>query len=1031
MTPFLISLTLLLCRAGDGRPFGLVIEAESMKLEGGWKPVKVAHGNLVADQTGLGLISGERVALLPPDQSGAATAKAMVPAPGDHVLWLRREHAEGCDAPLVVRVSQRGKTFRFVAGRRLNPVFGPGDTVAGIRRETAHGTDALVEERFTLGGLEAGEVELTLEGEAFEGLPGTASPRSVDALVLTADTRDSWRARHSRQAPQYPILEWIRELAGARWEARFRHQGDSLASFSASHQFTRAPLGAVEGILARDLEPGRWSAWSPLSGQDTCHPGVTLFNGPEAGFDVEIRPAGSVEGARAAFRGKRTARVFLPPYAGVGEAPSQPEQAIRKIFEALESAPAPGRVPSAQLCLGEHIPAWAEGEYGERYAELQARLLGGPDAANNIKAAVAALRSGARAAHPDQVIAAGPEAAQATTIARIRQDLRRQGLADATAWYELGENLTPVAWLQPLLEEEAARDKAAGRKGTPAKALNRLWIDWLEANRGKVANRDYWMGAWGNFDRLQMRPDSSSAAAATAPRLYVDSLLFYEEMAARQARLAASRVRLELGRDTHVGITVALEPFHVPTVSGMTSLARSGAIDFIRPGDGFWRSAQAGPLANGYASEFAAMGLRGQKSAVIRPFNLAQEPGNTDADFIRSAISQLAHGATRLDFGGLGLNETVGGNHVDYRSPGRFRAVRDVAHAVGLVEDLLPSSRPVASPVGILVSESTDRWDLAEIMRDGGEPSWTGPGFGGARLCHHLDRLGLYAALAHQGRSPDLFLEADCTPERLKGLKLLFVVGDCLPGELAARLEGWVREGGVVLATAGAGRFDPYRKPQAAFDALLGLKARISTIQDAFALPRRGLASLNPIDTIAGPGWLMPVIGAIDAMEPAENTLVVARFQGDDRPAVCARELGKGRVLTIAALPGMSCLWTACQPAGVPDRGPSSHRLPAAYDPASMALVGEALKAAGVTAEVLVEGRLADSRVLDAGKGFVVPVANYGKPVEGRVEISLRLSREVSRAVSAWAGPVPLEKRGDSRVITLPGLAAGDILRLE
>ena len=127
----------------------------------------------------------------------------------------------------------------------------------------------------------------------------------------------------------------------------------------------------------------------------------------------------------------------------------------------------------------------------------------------------------------------------------------------------------------------------------------------------------------------------------------------------------------------------------------------------------------------------------------------------------------------------------------------------------------------------------------------------------------------------------------------------------------------------------------------------------------------------------------------------------------------------------------MACLWTAAQPASVPDRGPSSHKLPTAYDPGAMALVSEALKVAGVAPEVLVPGRLADGRVLESEKAFVVPVANYGKPVEERVEISLRLPRAVSKATSAWAGPVPVKREGDSFTVTLPGLAAGDILRLE
>lgn len=1031
MMPLLLPWVLVLAGAEPPPTGGVVVEAEAMKLGGAWKSVLVGEGNLVADQAGLGHVSGGRVALLPSDMAGKATATVTISRPGTHVLWVRREHAPGCDAPFVVSVEQDNKVAKFVAGRKLNPVFGPGDTSAQVRQETPQGTDPLVEERFVIPGLAAGKAVIALEGEAFEGIPGATSARSVDALVLTDDTADAWRARLSRKAPQYPILELVRELAGPRWEARFRHAGDSLASFSASHQYNRAPLGAVEGPLARDLEPGKWSAWTPLPGQDTCRAGMCLFTGPEYGFEVEVRPTGSTDGETVfGFGGKRSARVYLPPYPGRGEKPETPEQALARIFQVLDSAPAPGRVPEARLCLGENVPSWAGGGYGERYAELHVRLFGGPGAGKDREAAVAGLRRAGRNHQPGQVICSGADAALETNISKVCQDLKRQGLADATVWYELAEDPAPAAWLAPLLEEEAARDRAAGKGGTPAKALNRLWVDWLEANRGKVSNGEYWLGSWGSFDRLRMRPCSSAEAAVGAPRLYVDSLLFYEEAALRRARAAAARVRLALGRDTRVGITTPLDPFYVPTVAGM-ALARGGAADFVRPGDGFWRCGQAGPLANGYAAEFASMALGGRKDAVVRPFNLAQAPGNTDDDFVRSAITQLAHGARRLDFGGVGLDETMAGNHVDHRAATRFRAIRDVAHAVGMVEDILPASRPVASPVALLVSESTERWDLAGIMADGGVRSWTGPGFSRARLTHHLERLGLYAALVHQGRSPDLVNEADCTPEKLKGVKLLVVVGDCLPADLATRLGAWVREGGVLLATAGAGRFDPYRKPQAAFDKLLGQKARLTTEKDTFALPRRGLGALPPLDAIAGPGWLMPVVGCLERMDPEESTQVVARFQGDDSPAVCYREMGKGRVLTVAAFPGMACLWTAAQPVQTPDRGPSGHKLPTAYDAGAMALVAEALKAAGVEAEVRVENRLADGRVLESEKGFIVPVAQYGKPVEERVEILVRLPRGVSRATSAFAGPVPVRKAGDFHLITLPGLGAGDILRLE
>ena len=149
---------------------------------------------------------------------------------------------------------------------------------------------------------------------------------------------------------------------------------------------------------------------------------------------------------------------------------------------------------------------------------------------------------------------------------------------------------------------------------------------------------------------------------------------------------------------------------------------REGAADLARHSEYFWQVGQAGPMINGYIAEHFRAGLRDNPNGVLRQYTMPHSPGNTDANFLRSAFTHLAHGATMLDFFGIGMNETFTENHIDHRDHARYRALRDVTHAVGLVEDLLPQSRPVASPVALLVSASTERWDYAGIATDSGRP---------------------------------------------------------------------------------------------------------------------------------------------------------------------------------------------------------------------------------------------------------------------------------------------------------------------
>ena len=92
------------------------------------------------------------------------------------------------------------------------------------------------------------------------------------------------------------------------------------------------------------------------------------------------------------------------------------------------------------------------------------------------------------------------------------------------------------------------------------------------------------------------------------------------------------------------------------------------------------------------------------------------------------------------------MNDTFTENNIDHRDLARFAALRDVTHAVGFVEDLLPDSRAVPTGVGLLVSESTERWDMAGIATDQAGHAHFGQDFRKTRLNSHIERLGLYTA---------------------------------------------------------------------------------------------------------------------------------------------------------------------------------------------------------------------------------------------------------------------------------------------
>ena len=1021
---------------------GLVLEAEQLLLVDGFEPVRMGEGNLLVDTGGTHSLSGERVALLQPGQSGLARGLIRLPEKGTYRLWVRYEHVPGTAAPLTVRVMQGNLRHEVVIGLQGSPRYAPGDLEPRVRHPQTQEAMGLYEEAFTLEGLQSGEAWVELVGSELPAAEKSRqTARSIDCLVLTRDVQDTWRAHHARQTPRYPVLDLVRDLNPPQWEARFRHQGDKGARPTATHLLTRQPWGASTGPLLAsdanphgDLAPGAWSAWVAIPLKETTSAGMTVFNGPDALMEMEIRPVGG--GEVTSLAGRKSLRAFLPPYPGFDDKPMAAETAQKAVLATLAGLKPPGKKPASPLVFAGFLPVGAEGEYGKNYARLHAALgLVAWHPGSSGSRWRENLREAGAAAPVSAGVAAPGNAPLPRNVEPAKLQLQREGLLGQAAWYDLGDDWDLAAWVGLYLDEEVekARVQQRGRL-THAKILNTLWIEWLDKNRPGAKATDYWLGAWGVFDKLRMRPDASAEAARGSPLLYLDSVKFYEGLVLPWLADGARRVRRSLGRDVRVGATCNTGAEGLADPLNLV-LFKSGAADWIRPAGAGWRQGLLGSVALGLIDEECRAALRGNPRGTLRAQVLADVPGGTTDDFLREAITHLAHGAGSLDLGGVGMEETQPGHHIDHRSLARYQAVRDLTHAVGFVEDLLATAQPVVSPVAVLLSSSTLRWDVAGVSGEKGNIQWQAAGPGTLRTTYQLERLGIHTAFTALGCPADVVLEEECSAEGLAGRKVLVLVGDCLPEALAGKVEAWVRQGGTLLATASAGRWDELHRPQKAFDSLLGLARRVSAERDSHVRGRWELPGRTTLDAVAGPSWFMPALAVHERVETAEGTEVVARFQSDRSPAVCLRRLGEGRVISVSALPGLAALWTAVQPGDSPDQGEKAHRSPVRLDPGARQLLDEVLQAADVERTVRVElesgKHLVDARLLQAEGGYVLPMAHHGKPEAGSVVVRVRLPREPKRVASAWHGQLPCVYQEGEAVITLPVMGAVDLLRLD
>lgn len=1031
-----LAVVLLVGATADGQLFKLApavaLEAEDFTVESGWKVVPNGRGNYMVDIIGFNHLSGERLLSLPANATGEARQSIDVPESGRYRLWLRYEYPAFCETRFRVAVEQGGRPVAaHSCGGKDNPRYAFGNPVAKAQHDPAWGPEGLMDEVVTIPHLERGKATIRLSGVAGPLTPGVSADRNIDLLYLTRDTTDAWRKHYERTTRLYPILDAFRDTRGARWEVRFTNRGDRPADFRISHVYNRIPWGFGDPAAASGVRPGASSDWLGLTGQDTAHFGLSEFRGPAGGaFTVELRPAGQTTVSRR-LEAEGVARVYLPPYPGKGDGPTTPEEAIDAILADLGKHAPPGKKPTLPLCHGGWLPLGQDSAYGRKYAALYAAL--GFRALHPAHSGPAALKNLAAVGVPPSkswMVMGYRNPPIRANIDRARRDLERTGMTPHLRFFDYGDEIGFSEWLDMQSRDDVARAKAAGKKLAARDLLAARWVEWLKTNRPRARLVDYWLPMWGPFHLPAVRPDSSAEAAKHNPRLYVDSLLFYEETAIRFAAAGAKAVRGELGDDVLCGANYSCHPFYYPHSTMYIKWFRDGAADLGRHSEYFWQVAQLGPMVNGYLAEHFRAGMRDNPRAVLRQYTMPHAPGNTDANFLRSAFSHLAHGATMLDFFGIGLNETFTENHIDHRAVSRFRALRDLTHAVGFVEDLLPGARALPSPVALLVSESTERWDHAGIATDGAGHAPFGADFRKTRLHFHLDRLGLWKAYTFLGCSPDLVTEADVVAGRLKDHRLLLLVGDHWPRELPSAVEKWVRGGGVALATAGAGRRDLYGDEVDGWHRLAGLRPGKTETRDAFIRPRQELPFLTPLTTVQGDGWRMPVLAARESLNPGDEATTLARFANGE-PAATERRLGKGRVLHVAAHPGIAYLYRAVQPPAVPDRGPGTHRIPENWDAGARALLALALDRAGVTPPIRATPSLIDARLLEAPGAYLLPVANYHARVGQKTTLTVRVARPIGRVTSAYHGELTA-RSGDGQVtFTLPKLGHGDIVRLE
>jgi len=1020
------------------QPFKLApavaVEAEDFTVERGWKPIRIGEGNYAVDIIGFSHTSGERFLHCDAkDISSSAYLDIQVPQTGPYRLWVRYEYMPFTESRFKVSIEQNGKAVgeKLMGSKeslRTNPWTDGTQLVK--QYDPPWGNEGLTEEPLDVI-LAAGPARLRLQGMDQPQIEGLTADRNIDLLYLTADTADAWR----KQRPYdgwYGILFAFLDTLGARYEVQFINRGDKPMTFNTTYPYNRLPWGASDPVTA-EIAPGAGSTWLPMKSQDTSHASMAYFTpSVTQPFTVSVRPIGTTQPEETVQSPGEWAGIFLPPYPGKGEKALNVLKAQERIIAAVKASPAPGKVPTLPLCYGGYMYYTEDNQYARNYALLGAvlgmRNTGFPTgvALKNVQAA--GLGPTKSAAYGAYRFPPTPE-----NIAEAKAAMEKDGALPYMRWFDYGDEIAFSEWFYYMVEQK--RKDVNNPKLTVEEMIQPMWLAWLKQHRKGFKPEDYWRSAWGELDATKLRPDASAEASAEKPKLYVDSVIFYEDVSIGFIAQGAKAVKQALGEQVLPGCNYSCYPYYYPHSTMYIKWFRERAADYGRHSEYFWQLGQVTPMINGFVSEHFRAGMRFNPQAVVKQYTMPHSPGNTDANFLRTAFTHLAHGCKTLDFFGMGMNETFTENYIDYRDTNRYIAIRDITHSIGLVEDLMETSQVVSSKVALLISESTERWDHAKIGTDSiafGQPPRD---FRQDRLTFHQDRVGIYTALTFAGSSPDIVVEEDLiNPKIMKDYKVLFVTGDSLPVGTVKALESWVRAGGVIFATAGVGRYGTYREPNPAMQKLVGIASRSIKEHDTFIRTSQELPFLKPITDVAGKNWQLPALAMEERIKPVKGTQTLATFADDKSPALIVRTLGKGKVYYMAALPGMAYLYKGLTTPKiwVPDRANGVHREVTTYDEFAARVIGMPLAAAGVQPQITTPGYI-DTRLIRGNGAFFLPLANYNKPTDGTVTITIHPPADAGTLVSvesAFCKQVPAKVENGAWVITLPKLGYGDMLRI-
>ena len=504
-------------------------------------------------------------------------------------------------------------------------------------------------------------------------------------------------------------------------------------------------------------------------------------------------------------------------------------------------------------------------------------------------------------------------------------------------------------------------------------------------------------GAGGDWEKVVFSNDPELKTSNPALHYWTQRYLHHFGIQAQKAMTDTLRKHLP---NAHIGANFS--PHHgggeytqLGAVFSWINCFRQDGMTLPWAEDYIWQVPVGSPQMNAINLDMFRAGNRGKPERRIMYYVMPHYPGNTPAMWRRLFHNAVGHGATILnlfEFNPVWIAYSE--NHVT--SKDMYATVYRTFREFGLYEDIVQAGQVRPAKTALWFSETGDIW------------SNNRPSFGAAKR-------GLYTAILGQQLPLDFVVDADAADGTLKKYEVLYLTDNNVTRESSRKIADWVRAGGSLFATAGAGMLDEYNQTNTVLRELLGVE------QTGFEMPsdaqvsfiKQDLKFVRPLEkvTIDDPASEFPVFGVVSRVKAAEGASVTGRF-GDGSPAVVANKVGKGRTLYCGFLPSLSYFKPAI-PMRPLDRGSTddamSHLIPVDFDRNAGSLIGAA--AASLQRPVVSSVPLVENSVIESKEGTAILVQNWsGKPAPG-IEITVNIPVPSAKATLASGGKLAVQKK--------------------